>query len=138
LYNYASKLKKRLLAPEAGAKKPEGDLMSLRHYETMFILKPTLTDEEKANIVENIKNIITQQGGEVVALDNIGVRELAYPIQKFERGHYYIVYYKAPANAVLELERQMRYNEDLLRFMTVKYETKKDIKRWEEMAKNVQ
>jgi small subunit ribosomal protein S6 len=104
----------------------------------MFILKPTLTDEEKAKIVENIKNIITQQGGEVVALDDIGVRELAYPIQKFERGHYYIVYYKAPANAVLELERQMRYNEDLLRFMTVKYETKKDIKRWEEMAKNVQ
>ena len=111
--------------------------MSLRHYETLFILKPTLTDEEKAAIVENIKNVITQKGGEVVALDNIGVRELAYPINKFERGHYYIVYYKAPADAVLELERQMRYNEDLLRFMTVKYESKKDIKRWEEMAKNV-
>ncbi|WP_457562402.1 30S ribosomal protein S6 [Caminibacter pacificus] len=112
--------------------------MSLRHYETMFILKPTLTDEEKAAIVENVKKVITERGGEVVAVDNIGVRELAYPIQKFERGHYYIVYYKAPADAVLELERQMRYNEDLLRFMTVKYETKKDIKRWEEMAKNVQ
>jgi len=112
--------------------------MSLRHYETMFITKPTLTDEEKANVVENIKKVITENGGEVVAVDNIGVRELAYPINKFERGHYYIVYYKAPANAVLELERQMRYNEDLLRFMTVKYETKRDIKRWEEMAKNVQ
>jgi len=111
--------------------------MSLRHYETMFITKPTLTDEEKANIVENIKKVIEENGGEVVAVDNIGVRELAYPINKFERGHYYIIYYKAPANAILELERQMRYNEDLLRFMTVKYETKKDIKRWEEMAKNV-
>ena len=112
--------------------------MNLRHYETMFILKPTLSDEEKEKIVENIKNAITQNGGEVAALDNIGVRELAYPIQKFERGHYYIIYYKSPADSVLELERQMRYNEDLLRFMTVKYETKKDIKRWEEMAKNVQ
>jgi len=112
--------------------------MSLRHYETLFILKPTLSDEEKAAIVENIKNVITQKGGEVVALDNIGVRQLAYPINKFERGHYYIVYYKAPAEAVLELERQMRYNEEILRFMTVKYESKKDIKRWEEMAKNVQ
>ena len=112
--------------------------MSLRHYETMFILKPTLSDEEKEKNVESIKNVIKEKGGEVVAVDNIGVRELAYPIQKFERGHYYIVYYKAPADAVLELERQMRYNEDLLRFMTVKYETKKDIKRWEEMAKNVQ
>jgi len=112
--------------------------MSLRHYETMFITKPTLSDEEKTQIVENIKKVIEENGGEVVATDNIGVRELAYPINKFERGHYYIVYYKAPASAVLELERQMRYNEDLLRFMTVKYETKKDIKRWEEMAKNVQ
>ena len=111
--------------------------MSLRHYETMIILKPTLSDEEKASIIENVKNVITQFGGEVVAVDNIGVRELAYPIQKFERGHYYIIYYKAPAEAVIELERQLRYNEEVLRFMTVKYETKRDIKRWEEMAKNV-
>ena len=77
--------------------------MSLRHYETMIILKPTLSDEEKASIIENVKNVITQFGGEVVAVDNIGVRELAYPIQKFERGHYYIIYYKAPAEAVIEL-----------------------------------
>jgi small subunit ribosomal protein S6 len=123
---------------KAGAKKPKGELMSLRHYETMVILKPTLTDEEKNEIIENLKEIITKKGGEVVSVDNIGVRELAYPIQKFERGHYYIIYYKAPADAVLELERIMRYNEDILRFLTVKYETKKDIKRWEEMAKNVQ
>ena len=122
---------------DTGAKKPKGDLMSLRHYETMIIVKPTLTDEEKAAIIENVKKIINDFGGEVVAVDNIGVRELAYPIEKFERGHYYIIYYKAPAEAVLELERQLRYNEEVLRFMTVKYETKRDIKRWEEMAKNV-
>ncbi|GAB6044410.1 hypothetical protein JCM11957_00080 [Caminibacter profundus] len=111
--------------------------MSLRHYETMIIVKPTLADEEKAAVIENVKKVIEQFNGEVVAVDNIGVRELAYPIAKFERGHYYIIYYKAPANAVIELERQLRYNEDILRFMTVKYETKKDIKRWEEMTKNV-
>jgi small subunit ribosomal protein S6 len=122
---------------DIGAKKPKGDLMSLRHYETMIIVKPTLSDEEKASVIENVKNVITQFGGEVVAVDNIGIRELAYPIQKFERGHYYIIYYKAPAEAVIELERQLRYNEEVLRFMTVKYETKRDIKRWEEMAKNV-
>jgi small subunit ribosomal protein S6 len=103
----------------------------------MFILKPTLTDEEKAKSIENIQNVIKENGGEVAVLDKIGVRELAYPIAKFQRGDYNIVYYKAPASAVLELERQMRYNEDLLRFMSVKYENKKEIKRWEEMVKNV-
>jgi len=111
--------------------------MSLRYYETMFILKPTLTDEEKAKNIENIQNVIKENGGEVVALDKIGVRELAYEIAKFQRGDYNIIYYKAPTKAVLELERQMRYNEDLLRFMTVKYESKKEIKRWEELVKNV-
>jgi small subunit ribosomal protein S6 len=125
------------LLHKAGAKKPEGEFMSLRHYETMFVLKPTLTDEEKEKNIENIQNVIKNNGGEVAALDKIGVRELAYPIEKFERGDYNIVYFKAPASAVLELERQMRYNEDLLRFMTVKYENKKEIKRWEEMVKNV-
>jgi small subunit ribosomal protein S6 len=119
-----------------GAKKPKGDLM--KHYETMLVLKPTLTDEEKDAIIENVKKVITDFGGEVAAVDNIGIRELAYPIQKFERGHYYIVYYKAPAPAVVELERQLRYNEDVLRFMSVKYETKKDIARWEKMVADVQ
>jgi len=110
----------------------------IRHYETMFILKPTLSDEEKEKNLQNMKELIAKEGGELVAVDKIGIRELAYPIKKFERGDYYIFYYKAPSSAMLELERQMRYNEDLLRFMTVKYENKKEIKRWEEMAKNVQ
>jgi small subunit ribosomal protein S6 len=104
----------------------------------MIVAKPTLSDEEKDKLIENIKNVIVNNKGEVAAVDNIGVRELAYPINKFERGHYYIIYFKAPAECVIELERQLRYNEDLLRFMTVKYETKKDIKRWEEMVKDVQ
>ena len=106
----------------------------MRHYETMVVLKPTLSDEEKAANIENIKKII----GEVAAIDEIGVRELAYPIQKFERGIYYIFYYQAAPQTVIELERQLRYNEDILRFMTVKYENKREIKRWEEQVKNVQ
>ena len=125
-----------LLAPAMGLKSQKENLM--KHYETMFVLKPTLSDEEKNQNLENIKKVISENGGEVAALDVIGVRELAYPIQKFERGDYYIIYYKAPAQAVLELERQMRYNEDLLRFMTVKYENKREIKRWENQVANVQ
>jgi len=109
----------------------------MRYYETLIITKPTLSDEEKQKIVDDLKEIISKYNGEVAAVDNIGVRELAYEIQKFPRGHYYIIYYKGTPEGVRELERIMRYNEDLLRFMTVKYETKKDIKRWEEMVKNV-
>ena len=106
----------------------------MRHYETLFVLKPTLTDEEKKQKFEFIKDVIQNNGGEIVATEDIGVRKLAYPIQKFERGHYYIIYFKAPSHTVKELERIYRITEDVIRFLTIKYETNKDIKAWEKMV----
>ncbi len=106
----------------------------MRHYETLFVLKPTLTEEEAKAKFEFIKDVIKNNGGEIVATEDIGVRKLAYPIEKFERGHYYIIYFKAPASAVRELERIYRITEDVIRFLTIKYETKKDIQAWEKMV----
>ncbi|NPA64918.1 MAG: 30S ribosomal protein S6, partial [Epsilonproteobacteria bacterium] len=53
---------------------------------------------------------------------------------KFERGHYYIIYFIAPSQTVRELERIYRITEDVIRFLTIKYETKKDIAAWEKMV----
>ncbi len=106
----------------------------MRHYETLFVLKPTLTDEEKQARFDFIKEVIQNNGGEIVATEDVGMRKLAYPIQKFERGHYYIIYFKAPAQAVRELERIYRITEDIIRFLTIKYETNKDIRAWEKMV----
>ncbi len=106
----------------------------MRHYETLFVLKPTLTDEEAKAKFEFIKEVIQNNGGEIVATEDVGVRKLAYPIEKFERGHYYIIYFKAPADTVRELERIYRITEDVIRFLTIKYETKKDIQAWEKMV----
>ena len=106
----------------------------MRHYETLFVLKPTLTDEEKKAKLEFIQNVIVNNGGEIVATEDVGMRKLAYPIQKFERGHYYIIYFKAPSQTVKELERIYRITEDVIRFLTIKYETNKDIRAWEKMV----
>ncbi len=106
----------------------------MRHYETLFVLKPTLTDEESKARFDFIKDVIKNNGGEIVATEDIGVRKLAYPIEKFERGHYYIIYFKAPSTTVKELERIYRITEDVIRFLTIKYETNKDIKAWEKMV----
>ncbi len=106
----------------------------MRHYETLFVLKPTLTDEEKTQRFTFIKETIEKNGGQIVATEDIGVRKLAYPIQKFERGHYYIIYFTAPSQTVRELERIYRITEDVIRFLTIKYETKKDIAAWEKMV----
>ena len=106
----------------------------MNHYETLFVVKPTLTDEEtKAQIEKNIA-IITDNGGEIVAINDMGMRRLAYPVEKNERGYYTVAYYKAPATLIAEFERQMRYNEDVLKFMTVKYAKKKDIAQYDKMV----
>jgi small subunit ribosomal protein S6 len=106
----------------------------MNHYETLFVVKPTLTDEETQSQIEKTLAIITDNGGEIVATDSMGMRKLAYPVEKNERGFYTVVYYKAPGTLIAELERQMRYNEEILKFMTVKYTKKKEIAQFEKMA----
>jgi small subunit ribosomal protein S6 len=108
----------------------------MNHYETLFVVKPTLTDEEiKAQIEKNI-SIITKEGGEVVAIDDMGMRKLAYPVEKNERGYYTVVYHKSPGTLIAELERQMRYNEEVIKFMTVRFVNKKEIAEFTKMANN--
>jgi small subunit ribosomal protein S6 len=109
----------------------------MKHYETLFVLKPTLTDEEIAKNIEAVQNVITSNGGEIAATDKLGTRDLAYEVQKNKRGYYTIIYYKAPGSAIFEIERNLRINEDVIRFITVKYENKKEQKIWEKQVSEV-
>jgi len=102
----------------------------IRHYETMFIVKPTLTEEETQAQIELTKSIIEKNGGEIKAYDNMGSRKLAYEIQKNKRGYYYVFYFTAPTEAILEIERNYRINENILRFIFIKSESKKEIAHW--------
>ncbi len=106
----------------------------MKYYDTMFIVKPTLTEEERSARVTFIQDVITKGGGEIAASGELGARELAYKIEKNDRGYYYTFYFKAPANSILELERIYRINEDIIRFIIVKYEKKKEIKEWEHLV----
>ncbi|MEA2051107.1 MAG: 30S ribosomal protein S6 [Campylobacterota bacterium] len=106
----------------------------IRHYETMFIVKPTLTEEETVAQIETVKSNIEKNGGEIVAVDDMGTRNLAYEIQKQKRGYYYVVYFTAPSEAILELERNYRVNEDIIRFIFIKYESKTEITQWTAMS----
>jgi len=106
----------------------------MNHYETLFVIKPTLTEEEIKGQIGRVKDILANNGSELLATDEMGMRKLAYPIEKNERGFYCVVYYKANGDSVSELERQLRYNENILRFMTVKYTNKKEISQFEKMV----
>jgi small subunit ribosomal protein S6 len=102
----------------------------IRHYETMFIVKPTLTEEETQGQIELVKSIIEKNGGEIKATEDMGSRKLAYEIKKNKRGYYYVCYFTAPTEAILEIERNYRINENILRFIFIKSESKKEVAQW--------
>jgi len=110
--------------------------MSKNYYETLFILKPTLTEEETNSQIESVKADIAEQDGEVAATNILGMRKLAYPINKNERGFYVVVYHKSPGAAIAEIERKLRYNENVLKFLTIRYVTKKEISEFEKQVAN--
>lgn len=109
----------------------------MRHYEVLFILKPTLTDEEVELRLNFVKEILTKNGAEIASIVPMGTRKLAYSIKKYERGTYFVIYFKAPPSFIKELERVLRINEDIIRFLIVKYENKKEILAWEKLSQGI-
>jgi small subunit ribosomal protein S6 len=106
----------------------------MRHYENLVIVKPTLTAEEIQANISTIEDIITSNGGEIAARDAMGMRKLAYPLGKNERGYFHVVYYSVAPSAINEIERRLRINEDLLRFVTIKYDTNREITAWNQLV----
>ena len=94
----------------------------MSNYETVLIARQDLGTSQVNNIVSELSDVIKKEGGEVVKVDNWGLKNLAYRIKKNRKGHYVLMNITAPANAIAEFERIMRFNEDIIRYMTVKVE----------------
>jgi len=109
-------------------------MSKLKHYETMFIVKPTLTEEETVAQIDAVKATIEKNGGEIVTCADMGSQQLAYEIEKNKRGYYYLIYFKAEPSSIAEIERNYRINETILRFIFIKYENKKEIAAWTNMS----
>ncbi len=113
--------------------KPQGE--SMKHYELLFVVKPTLTEEEVKVKFDFIKGVMEDNGCEIKVVKDMGVRKLAYEIEKFERGHYFVLYYTAVPSVLEEILRNLRLSEEIIRFLNVKFENKKEIVQWEKLAK---
>lgn len=107
----------------------------MKHYEILFILKPTLTDDEIQTKANFVAEVINKNGGQIASQIDMGTRKLAYKIDKYERGAYKVFYFQAPTNLIEELVRNVRITEDIIRFLIVKYETKSEILAWEKLSK---
>lgn len=94
----------------------------MRKYEVFFILDADISDEATDGINDKLKNVVTGNGGMVVTHVPWGKKKLAYPVKKRTRGNYILMEFAGDATLVAELERNMRLDERVLKFITVKQE----------------
>jgi small subunit ribosomal protein S6 len=96
----------------------------MRVYEELFIVRPDATPEEIAPLVEQLTSIITAQGGTLDKQENWGVRRLAYKLKKLSEGQYILLVFTAQASTVHEIERRLRVNDMVIKFLTVRIDEK--------------
>ena len=89
-------------------------------YESVFITRQDISSSQAEALVDSFAEIIANSGGSVPKKEYWGLRNLAYRIKKNRKGHYALLNIDAPPAAITEMERNMRLNEDVLRFMTVR------------------
>jgi len=109
----------------------------MRRYETIFIIDPDLSDEERNPVVERLQEIINQHGGFLVITDEWGSKKLAYEVKKKIRGYYIRIDYCGTGKLVNEIERFFRIDDRVMKYMTVLLEREVDVERIkEEKAKS--
>ncbi|MEA2048043.1 MAG: 30S ribosomal protein S6 [Campylobacterota bacterium] len=103
-------------------------------YETLFVVKPTLTEEETATQIAKIKEVLAKEGAQLLAANDMGMRKLAYAVEKHNRGYYTVLFYKGEGTVIQELERNLKINEDVIKFLTVKYTKNKEIAQFDKLV----
>jgi small subunit ribosomal protein S6 len=94
--------------------------MTQPYYETMYILRPDIPEEEVESHVTKYRDLVSESGGEVLDCQMRGKRRLAYPIGKHREGIYVQLNHDGSGQQVAPLERAMRLSEDVIRYLTVK------------------
>lgn len=94
----------------------------MKKYEIMYIVNSSLEAEKAAEVIESLHAIITNNNGTVDNVDDWGVREFAYEINKQTKGHYVVIKVSAPVEAISEFDRLSRINTNVVRHMIVRLE----------------
>jgi small subunit ribosomal protein S6 len=89
-------------------------------YEHIFLARQDVSQQQVEELTTQLTEVLSQGGGKVTKNEYWGLKSLSYRIRKNRKAHYTLMNIEAPAPAVAEMERQMRINEDILRFMTVR------------------
>src|SRR6516165_1123087 len=97
---------------------------SMNEYEVTYILRPSLEESEVDERANAIAEILKSQGGQVMNVERLGRKRLAYEIKDVREGHYVVMQFKSDPAASKELERQLKLHEDVLRALVVRLDAK--------------
>lgn len=100
----------------------------MNHYETAFLIAPNLPDEEIETLIKNMADAVTQMKGRMDRIDNLGKKRTAYPVHKFGEAHYVFFHYEGGPEIPAELERRFKQTEPVIRYLTLKKDTRENIK----------
>ena len=95
-------------------------------YEHIYLARQDVSQQQVEELTAQLAEVLGQGGGKITKNEYWGLKGLSYRIRKNRKAHYTLLNIEAPATAVAEMERQMRINEDILRFMTVRVEKHED------------
>jgi small subunit ribosomal protein S6 len=104
-------------------------------YEVMFILDPDLAEEGQEKVFTRLKTQVAKKGGEVFRMDNQGMRSLSYKINKKPRGRYFLCYIEGPGDMVSEIERTMKIDENIMRFIVIRMDDERSRQDFEVVEK---
>ena len=91
----------------------------MNNYETIFLMKDDITEEQRNTVIEKIREYLTKNG-KISVEENLGKKKLAYKVREYEYAYYYLIQFVGKADIISELERKYRINENILKFIIVK------------------
>ena len=91
-----------------------------RTYELMFIVRPDMTDEDLDKLISTLQSVVPPSGGNVVKVEKMGKRRLAYTVRRFHDGIYVLLVIEGGGPVIHELERRLRVSEPVIKFLTVR------------------
>ncbi|NLR92585.1 MULTISPECIES: 30S ribosomal protein S6 [Flammeovirga] len=93
--------------------------MAIKHYEVVFIVTPVLSDSETTETIAKFEGLLKGADADVYHSEDMGLRKLAYPIDKKSTGHYHLFEFKADPSIIAKFEIELKRDENILRFLTV-------------------
>ena len=100
----------------------------MNHYETIYIVNPTLDDDSLKEAIDKFSDLIKKLKGAIVKVDEWGKRKLAYEVKRFDKGYYVVLDFCALPKMVTELERNLKLDDRILKYITVKIDENVDLK----------